>query len=221
MRATHIDYDNNALDCYAEDPQHERMKLYFNPLACSLAARIALYETGQAAELVEVDSKTKRTSDGRDFRTVNPLGLVPTLELDDGSVLSENAAVLQLLAARPSTPKLQQWLSFIGTELHKQFVPLLDKTAPPEVKAYAEDKVRSRLAHANEHLAAQPYLLGDFSVADGYLFAVLNWTAVVPVKLAEYPALAAFHARMLGRPAVARAFEEERSLYLAEQKRAS
>jgi glutathione S-transferase len=197
------------------------MKLYFNPLACSLAARIALYETAQTAELIEVDSKTKRTSDGRDFRTVNPLGLVPTLELDDGSVLTENAAVLQLLAPR-TTPKLQQWLSFIGTELHKQFVPLLDKTAPPEVKAYAEGKVRARLAHVNEHLSAHPYLLGeDFTVADGYLFAILNWTAVAPVKLAEFPALAAFHARMLARPAVARAFGEERTLYTEELKRAS
>ena len=197
------------------------MKLYFSPLSCSLSSRIALYEAGKPAELIEVDAKTKRTSDGRDFRAVNPLGLVPTLELDDGSVLTENAAILQLLAPQPSTPALQQWLSFVGSELHKHFVPLLDKDAPADAKAYAEGKLRSRLAHANEHLATRPYLLGEPSVADGYLFAVLNWTAVVPVKLAEYPALAAFHARMLARPAVARAFGEERALYVEEQKRAS
>jgi glutathione S-transferase len=193
------------------------MKLYFNPLACSLGSRIAAYEADLPVEFVQVDGKTKRAADGNDFRSVNPLGLVPALVLDDGSVLTENAAVLQYLARTPGTPLLHQWLCFIGTELHKGFVPVMDKTAPPEVKAYALERLRPRLAHAAAHLANRRWLLDDYSVADGYLFAVLNWTQVTPIRLAEYPELAAFHARMLERPAVKRAFEEERTLYLAER----
>ncbi len=229
MRATHTVYQKYALDSDGIDPHAEAMKLYFNPLACSLGSRIALYETGLAADFVYVDSQTKRAADGSDFRQVNPLGMVPALVLDDGTVLPENAAVLQYIADRgglePATgmPRsfLQQWLCFIGTELHKGFVPLLDKKAGAEVKAYAIEKLRPRLAHVDAHLAKQPFLLDRFTVADGYLFAVLNWTQVTPIKLAEYPALAAFHARMLERPAVQRAFEEERALYVAELKRAS
>lgn len=193
------------------------MKLYFNPLACSLGARIAAYEASIAVDFVQVDGKTKRTADGRDFRTVNPLGLVPALALDDGSVLTENAAVLQYLARTPSTSLLHQWLCFIGTELHKGFVPVMDKAAPPDVHAYALERLRPKLAHAAAHLANHMWLLADYSVADGYLFAVLNWTQVTPIRLTEYPELAAFHARMLDRPAVRRAFDEERALYLAER----
>lgn len=205
------------------------MKLYFNPLACSLSARIALYEAGLPAELVQVDGETKRTQDGRDYREIHPLGMVPALALDDGTVLTENAAVMQYLGDRaqlaPASgmPRayLQQWLSYIGSELHKWFIPVLDKKAGAEVKAYATEKLRPRLAHVDAHLARQPFLLDAFSLADGYLFTILNWTQVTPIKLAEYPALAAFHARMLERPAIRRAFEEERALYLAELKRAS
>lgn len=208
------------------------MKLYFNPLACSLASRIALYETGLAADLVEVDTPTKRTSDGTDYRTIHPLGLVPALVLDDGKLLTENAAVLQYLADRVpekhlapagglARSYLHQWLCFIGTELHKGLVPLMDKKAPDEVKAYARGKVEPKLAHVDAHLASHPFLLDDFSIADGYLFAVLNWLQVTPLKLADYPHLAAFHARMLERPAVERAFGEERGLYLAELQRSA
>jgi glutathione S-transferase len=202
------------------------MKLYFNPLACSLASRIAVYEAGLPIDLVEVDTLTKRMSDGADYREIHSLGLVPALRLDDGSLLSENAAVLQYVADRVPerhlAPRdglarsyLHQWLCFIGTELHKGFAPLLHKTAPPEVKAYALGKLLPKLAYVEQHLANRATLLDEYSVADGYLFAVLNWTTVTSIKLADYPALAAFHARMLGRPAVKRAFEEERQLYLA------
>ena len=130
------------------------MDLYFSPLACSLATRIALYEAGAAANYLEVDPKTKVVQkDGSDFRAVNPLGLVPTLRTDDGMVLTENAAILQYVANRfpkagisavsdTERSRLHQWLCFIGTELHKAlFVPLLDKTAPQEAKAYALGEV--------------------------------------------------------------------------------
>nr|HEX4316746.1 glutathione binding-like protein [Kofleriaceae bacterium] len=197
------------------------MKLYFNPLACSLASRIAVYEGNREVEMIEVDTPTKRTSDGRDYRTVYPLGLVPALELPDGSVLTENAAVLQFLADAPADRRLQQWLCFVGTELHKWLAILLDKTIAPEVRAYAIAKVQPRLDYTNRHLAERPFLLGDYSVADGYLFAVLNWLTVIPgPSVTAYPHLAAFHARMLTRPAAKRAFDEERALYLAELNRA-
>src|SRR5947207_1499926 len=115
------------------------MKLYFSPLACSLAARISLYEAGAEASFEEVDSKSKLTAGGLDFRKIHPLGLVPVLQLPDGELLSENAAVLQYIARMHpeaqlaptdalGSARLQQWLCFIGTELHKAlFMPLLSK----------------------------------------------------------------------------------------------
>ncbi|HMJ10170.1 MAG TPA: glutathione S-transferase N-terminal domain-containing protein [Polyangiaceae bacterium] len=199
------------------------MKLYFSPLSCSMATRISLYEAGGAAEYEEVDPKTKKTLQGRDFLAINPLGLVPVLEMDDGAVLSENAAILQFVAERfpaselaPSggASRLREWLSFIGTELHKGlFVPLLDKTAPEGAKSYALSKADSRLARLASALEAREFLLDGFSVADAYLFTVLNWCAVTPVQLQVWPAIARYHRRIAERPAVARAFEEEKLLY--------
>ncbi len=209
------------------------IKLYFSPLACSLASRIALYEAGAEARYVEVDSKTKRTSDGRDYREVHALGLVPALELDDGQLLAENAAVLQHLGEQypraelaPGDPagrdRLRQWLCFIGTELHKGvFAPLLDPKAPEGAKTYALSKVPSRLSWLASHLEKHEHLLDRFSVADAYLFTVLNWASVTPVSLEPYPAIGAFMTRMRERPSVARAFAEELALYRAEQARAA
>ncbi|MES1185902.1 MAG: glutathione binding-like protein [Myxococcales bacterium] len=207
------------------------MKLYFSPLACTLASRIALYEAGAEATFVEVDGKTKRTSTGEDFLAIHPLGLVPALELPDGDVLGENAAVLQHIArsfpeARlaPTEPKalakLQQYLCFIGTELHKAlYLPLLDQRAPEGAKQYALAKMASRLAWLDQSLSGREFLLDEFSIADGYLFAVLNWSLVAPVDWTPYPAISAFMARMRQRPSIARAFAEELELYRHEQQR--
>ena len=204
------------------------MKLYFSPLACSLATRICLYEAGADVETVEVDPKTKKTASGADYRAVYPLGLVPVLELDDGALLTENAAILLHLSTRfpaaglaPSDEtgraRVHQWLSFIGTELHKAlYVPLLDADAPEVAKRYALSKAESRLAWVARALAESEYLLGRFSVADAYLFTVLNWSQVTPVDLEKHPPLVAFMTRMHARPHVARAFEEEKRLYMAE-----
>jgi glutathione S-transferase len=201
------------------------MKIYFAPLACSLASRIACFEAGADVTFIEVDSKTKQASDGVDFRSVNPLGLVPTLALDDGEILTENAAILQYIAERfpdaalaptdvMGRARLRQWLSFVGTELHKSlYVPLLDKTAPEGARAFALSKSQSRLAWVSAHLEGRQYVLDRFSVADAYLFAVLNWSAVTPVDLAPWPAITAYHKRLHERPSVARAFAEERTLY--------
>src|SRR2546423_3805995 len=155
------------------------MDLYFSPLACSLATRIALYEAGGEATYLEVDSETKVVqNDGSDFRAINPLGLVPTLRTDDGLVLTENAAILQYVADRfPQAgisatsgierSRVHQWLCFIGTELHKGlFVPVLDKKAPPEGKCYVLGQGLSRLDYLENYLKGREFLLDHFSVAD-------------------------------------------------------
>src|ERR1700733_14038381 len=178
------------------------MDLYFSPLACSMATRIALYEAGAEASYLEVDPKTKVVqNDGSDFYQVNPLGLVPTLRTDDGLALTENAAILQYVADRfpqagisaasgMDRSRLHQWLCFIGTELHKGlFVPVLDKKAPPEVKSYILGKGLSRLDFLENYLKGREFLLDHFSVADAYLVTVINWTmATPPIELAKWPA---------------------------------
>jgi len=206
------------------------MDLYFSPLACSMATRIALYEAGEAANYLEVDPRTKVVqNDGSDFRKVNPLGLVPTLRTDDGMVLTENAAILQYVADRfPKAglgaasgierSRLQQWLCFIGTELHKGlFVPLLDKKAVPEVKSYVLEKNLSRLDYLENHLKGRECLLDHFSVADAYLVTVINWTmATPPVELAKWPTVKVYFERLRARPSIAKAIAEEFELYKAE-----
>ena len=206
------------------------MDLYFSPLACSLATRIALYEAGGNANFLEVDPKTKLVqNDGSDFREVNPLGLVPTLRTDEGLVLTENAAVLQYVADRfPQAgisaaaglerSRLHQWLCFIGTELHKGlFVPLLDRKAPQEIKTYILGKNLSRLDYLENYLKGREFLLDHFTVADAYLVTVINWTmAIPPVELAKWPAVKAYYERLRKRPSIARAMAEEYELYKAE-----
>src|SRR5262245_15415334 len=207
------------------------MDLYFSPLACSMASRIALYEAGGNANFIEVDAKSKRTLDGVDYLTVNPLGLVPALRTDGGTLLLENAAILQFIAdGHPAAglapsgglprAQLQQWLSFIGTELHKAlFIPLFDKTLADSSKAKVLETGGRRLAYLDRHLAGRDVLLDEFSVADAYLFTVLNWNIATPVNLQSWPAVARYYGRMKERPAIARALKEEFALYAAEQKR--
>ena len=209
------------------------MDLYFSPLACSMATRVALYEAGAEANYLEVDPPTKKVlKDGSDFRTVNPIGLVPTLRTDEGVVLTENAAILQYVADRfPQSglgaaqgidrTRLHQWLCFIGTELHKGlFIPVLDRKAPQETKAYALEKNLSRLDYLDTYLKGRDFLLDHFSVADAYLVTVINWTmATPPIELAKWPNLKAYYDRLRARPSIAKAIAEEFELYKAEQAR--
>jgi glutathione S-transferase len=207
------------------------MDLYFAPLACSLATRIALYEAGAEAAFVQVDTTTKRVADGSDFHAVNAMGQVPVLRTDDGELLTENPAVLQYVADRyPQSglaPQggferygLQQWLNFITSELHKVvFIPLLDAKAPEGAKAFAREKAGPRLAYLNDYLEDKDYLLDRFTVADAYLVTVLNWAKFSGIDLAEYPAIDAYVQRLHQRPSVARAFAEELDIYKAEQAR--
>jgi glutathione S-transferase len=208
------------------------MELFFSPLACSMSGRIAFAEAGVDVQLIEVDPHTKRTlATGEDYRQINPLGYVPALRLDDGTVLTENAAVLQYIGdaypeARLAPPesdraaraKLRQWLSFIGTELHKGLmIPLLGRDTPPEVKAWVIGKYASRLAYLDESLAGREFLLDRSSVADAYLATVLNWTQATPeIDLATYPNAKAYLERMRQRPTVAAALGLEVPLFRAE-----
>lgn len=206
------------------------MDVYYSPLACSLATRIAVYEAGAEGKvrLNRVDAKTKTVEGGVDYLTINAKGLVPAVRTADGEVLTENAAVLQYLAdAFPEAGlapaagsaeryRLQQWLSFVGTELHKLvFNPLLSSKSNDGAKAFARELAPERLAYLNDHLTGRDYLLDGFSVADAYLAAVLNWAQFVGIDLAQWPAVAAYRDRLAARPAVARAMKEEFDLYQA------
>lgn len=207
------------------------MDVYFSPLACSMASRIALYEAGAEARFIEVDPKTKRTLDGDDFFAVNPLGLVPAIRTDDGEILTENAAILQCIAEQypraelaPSggmpRARLQQWLCFTGTELHKAlFVPLFDAKATQDEKVRTLEKGDKRLAYLDTYLKDREFLLDRFTVADAYLFTVLNWKIATPVDLKKWPAVEAYYNRLKQRPSIARALSEEHALYAAELQR--
>ena len=204
------------------------MDLYFAPLACSMATRIALYEAGADANYIHRDRK-KRLPDGSDFYQINPLGMVPTLRTDEGDILTENGAILQYIAERlpnahlaPTSgterARLQQWLSFLSTELHKAiFIPLLDHKAPADAKAYALSLVDARFAILEKHLAGREFVLNEFSIADAFLTTILNWTRAVPVDLNKWPAVKAYHSNMRKRPSVARAWSEELAMYAEEE----
>lgn len=197
------------------------MKLFMSPLACSMATRIVLEELGRPAEYIAIDHVTRRAPDGR---AIHPLGMVPVLHTDDGRVLTENAAILQFVGAGsslvPDDPwqrtLLQQWLSFIGTELHKAvFLALLDRKAPDGAKTYAAANAPGRLAVVEDRLRDREYLLDTYTVADAYLATVLNWTQATPVSLAAFPAIAAFMARMRARPVLGRVLAAELAAFLA------
>jgi glutathione S-transferase len=206
------------------------MKLYFSPLACSMATRIALYEAGLDADYQHVGHDSRRAPDGADVREIHPLGYVPVVRTDDGSLLTENAAILQYVASlaapgvlaptsAPERAQLQQWLSFIGTELHKAvFNPLLDKSAPDGAKEYALANAAKRLPALAAHLEHRTFLLDRYSVADPYLFTVLNWAQVTPVQLSRWPAITAYMGRMRERDAVTRALAQETELFVRERR---
>lgn len=198
------------------------MKLYYSPGACSLSPHIVLREAGLAFEAVLAPTKTHQLVDGTDYYSINPLGYVPLLELDDGRRLREGQAIVQYLAdlvpeKRLAPPngsyeryKLQEWLTFIGTEIHKNFSPLFNPATPPEFKPNVMTRLNGRLQWVDGELAGKQYLLGDaFSVADAYLFTVTNWAPGVGVDLSGLPNLLAFRARMAARPAVAAALQAE------------
>ena len=198
------------------------MKLYFSPGACSLASHITLRELGLPFEAVKVDLKAKKTAAGGDFLAVNPKGYVPTLELDDGSVLTEGPAILQYLADRKPEAglapaaggmpryRLQEWLGFVNSEIHKTFSPLFSPDTPEATRETQKKKLALRFDYLEKVLAKQQYLTGErFTVADAYLYTVLNWAKPLGIDLARWPAIQAFHARVAERPHVKAAQEAE------------
>ncbi len=198
------------------------MKLYFYPGSCSLAAHIALHETGQPFETAQVDIFTKKCADGSDYLAVNPKGAVPALGLDDGSVLTECAAVLQYIADRhpeagivPAAGSLERYrvqeaLSYIGTEVHKSFSVQFSPGAPDAWKATTRAVLERHFDRLAGHLGSHEWIAGSrYSIADVYLFVVLGWAVHVKLDLARWPALAAYHARIAQRPAVQKAMRAE------------
>jgi glutathione S-transferase len=198
------------------------MKLYYLPGACSLASNIALREAGLAFEPVKVDRKTKMAADGLDFREVNPKGYVPALKLDSGEVLTENVALLQYIADRNPSAKLapafgtmeryrlMEWLSFINSEIHKNFSPMFRAEAAEAVKEFVRNNLTMRLDYLQGALGSKTYLMGDqYTVADTYLFTVLGWGAHVNFDIGRWPQLKRLHERVAARPHTIEALKSE------------
>ena len=198
------------------------MKLYYSAGACSLSPHSALKEAGLAFEAISAPTKTHQLPDGSDYYKLNPLGYVPLLVLDDGSQLRECAVIIQYIADQAPDKhlapangtferyKLQEWLGFISTELHKNFSPLFTPGMPDEAKTIFKARLMDRLKWVNNALADTSYLMGDtFTVGDAYLFNVSNWTKFVGVDISALENLAAFRARVSARPAVQEAMRAE------------
>ena len=198
------------------------MKLYYSPGACSLSPHIALEEAGLAYEAIAAPTKTHQLPDGTDYYTINPLGYVPLLQLDDGTLLREGPVIVQYIADQAPAKKLapangtlaryqmQSWLNFIGTELHKGFSPLFNAATPAEYKTVVIDRLLSRLKWVDGELAGKQYLMGDqFSVADAYLFTITNWATPMKLDLSALSNLTAYRARVAARPGVQQAMKAE------------
>jgi glutathione S-transferase len=198
------------------------VKLYYAPGACSLASHITLREAGCAFELENVDLESHKTAAGEDYNRINPKGYVPALKLDDGQTLTENVAILQYvadakpecgLAARAGTMeryRLIEWLNFIATEIHKTFGPLWHPDTPDATKQNQRNMLARRFEYVAGQLQNTPYLMGNtFSIADAYLFTVLNWTGMLNVDISKWPAIKQYMTHIGGRPHVVEALKAE------------
>jgi glutathione S-transferase len=198
------------------------MKLYYSPGACSLAPHIVAREAGLSPDLEKVDLDNGTTASGGSYLEVNPKGYVPALQVEDGTVMTEVSALIQYLADQapqaglipaPGTSeryKVQEWIGFIATEIHKGFDPLWNPTTPDAVKQATKDRLFQRFAYVDQQLDGRSYLAGErFTVADAYLFAVVNWTNFHGLSLGDYPNLAAFMDRVAARPKVQEALQVE------------
>ena len=198
------------------------MQLYFSPGACSLASYITVLEAGLTVVLKRADLKAKKLEDGSDYLAINSKGSVPALKLDNGQVLTEGVAIMQYLAdQKPESglaPKngtleryrVQEWLNYITSEVHKSFSPLWNPALDPAVKTYASENLFKKLDWVNSQLVGKKYLTGDtFTIADAYLFTVVNWTNFLGIDMAKWPALKEFQARVAARPKVQEALKAE------------
>ncbi|NUO89198.1 MAG: glutathione transferase GstA [Cupriavidus sp.] len=199
------------------------MKLFYAPGACSLAPHIILIETGLPFSTERVDLRTEphKTERGADYETINAKGYVPTLELEKGDRLTEAAVVLQYIADQAPEKglapacntleryRLQEWLNFISSELHKAFGPFWKPDTPPEQKEATWARLSQRFDWLASQLADKDYLLGAFCVADAYLFTILRWPDHFKLPLDRWPALQKYRARVGERPSVKRALKDE------------
>ena len=198
------------------------MKLYYSPGACSLSPHIALLEAGLPYDLVKVDLKAKKLENGDDYLKVNPKGQVPALALDSGELVTEGPVIVQMIAdkaaaknlapARDSAEryKLQEWLNFITTELHKNFGPMFSPVLGDDAKAFFKDRLMAKFRYLDAALAGRDYLMGkQFTVADGYLFTMLSWAERMKFDLSAMPNLLAYKARVAARPMVQQALTKE------------
>jgi glutathione S-transferase len=198
------------------------MKLYYAPGVCSLSPHIILEEAGLKHSLVKTDIRAKKFDGDRDYTAINPLGYVPVLELDDGTLLTEGPAIVQYLADKapekklapangtPARYRLQSWLNFISSEIHKGFSPIFNAQMPDAAKQIARERLAGRFAYLEGHLAKNAYLMGEaFSVADAYCFTVLRWTVPTKIDLKPYPNIQAYMKRIEARPGVQAAMKVE------------
>jgi glutathione S-transferase len=198
------------------------LKLYYSPGACSLSPHIVAREAGIEVDLVKVDLKARKLEDGGDYARINAKGYVPALALDDGTLLTEGPAIVQYLADRhpdsglaPSNGtleryRLQEWLNFLTSEIHKSFSPLFNPAAAEGWKQAARENIVRRFDLITERLGPNAYLMGErFTVADAYLFTLFNWCQWTGIDLARWPALKDYLARIAGRPKVQEALRAE------------
>lgn len=205
------------------------MKLFFSPGACSLAPHILLNEVGGGYETYKVDLAAKKLANGEDFLKVNPKGQVPTLQTEDGKILTENAVILGYIAdtfphknVLPANGtweryKANEWLNFVATEVHKSMGSLFatdrvypDKAVAEQVKTAIKGLVAKKLDYVNTHLAQNEFLTGkNFCAADAYLFTVLGWSGMLKIDLTPFAHIQTFQKRMMERPAVQRAMQAE------------
>lgn len=198
------------------------MKLYYAPGACSLSPHIVLLESGAKFDLDKVDFATRKTAGGEDFNAVNPKGSVPALRLDDGEVLTEGAAIVQYIADKQGATelapangtrervRLQEWLNFIASELHKGFSPLFNSKTPDEYRVIAKENLAKKFAFLDKTLEGRDYLMGKtFTVADAYVFTILNWRHNLKIDISAFKNLEAYLARVGARPKVKQAMQAE------------
>jgi glutathione S-transferase len=198
------------------------MKLYYSPGACSMAPHIVARETGHKIELEKVDIPAKKTAGGEDYWTINPKGYVPALKMDNGQVLTEVGVIIQFLAdQKPEsglTAKMgtmeryrqMEAVNFAATEVHKQLGALFNPKMTPEMKEVQLGTIERRFNALEKLLAGKQFITGDrFTVADAYLFTVLNWTKGLKIELDKWPNIKSFVARVAGRPAVQETMKAE------------
>ena len=198
------------------------MKLYYSPGACSLSPHIALLEAGLPYDLVKVDLRAKKLENGDDYLAVNPKGQVPALALDSGELVTEGPVIVQMIADKAADKnlaptrdhadryKLQAWLTYINSELHKNIGPQFSPVLSDDAKAFFKDRVMGKFKYIDSQLAGRDYLMGkQFTVADGYLFTMLSWADRMKFDLSAMPNLLAYKARVGARPKVQEALSKE------------